>query len=306
MNSNNTANNTTPGANADTCFDYILSAVNTIYANHLAFIRFLLVGCIIAKMFFNARSLYNNKIFALYFFVLLSGTVLVGCSNLYSLTIDQFSSFEVNQQANANTQSIEVYGIILMDAFLGLMPNLFFSIHQTKLTKASGYITVKFFVLNGIVVACFCIVALLAILLDHLTQQTSTDVILLLEYFYGFFFHVLVLYKLHDMEGRVQKVIRRFFSYYCVYGVIIIIRNSTILYYENVKFTYLGAWNEYWTAAAFASVQCTVIILYLRDIKFTTKEKNKSGSSKGSSKGSSGGGSSTGSSTTPAATGSNQ
>jgi len=261
-------------------------------------LKFVLTLFVIAKIVFNLRSLYENKVFALYFFILLCGTILAGCAQVYSLTINEAAGFFATQVANDNINSIEVCGFVLIDAFLGLMPNLFYSVYQTKLTKATGNITVTYFILNGIIMAGFFVTSVLAMTLGGTNQAVATVIVVMVEYLYGFSFHILVVYKLRDMEGKIQKVMRKFFFYYACYGAFLVIRNSTILYSQAYIHNPQTIWNDIWVGNVFDCAQVTVVIQYLKDIKFNPKEGKSSGSGSGSG--------SSKRSTTPKETGSNQ
>jgi len=280
MNSNGTQSPNTSDINVVSCYFLIFNQISTNLSIYVAFIRFAMVACIVAKISFNLQTLYNKKIFALYFLILFTGSVVDGCSQLYLLSINPLESDSLEKYETVN--SIETVGIILMDTFFGLMPNLFYSVYKTNMTKATGHITTRYFVVNGIIMTSFCVICILATSFDKKYQVYSSDTILTVEYLYGLFFYILVMVRLNELEGNIHKVIQRYFLYYCIYGMVLILRNTAsmaIVGYVTIPGNQ-QVWAEFWVSTVYASVQSTVVILYLRDIKLTKDENKSDGSSR--------------------------
>jgi len=273
--SNDTLSNSTLSLET-LCAGEILSRVSLNQGIQGSAFRFLMVFCTLVKMVCNYKELNENKIFALYFLLLLTGGIISFSSQIYLAVVGgRIVSFgDESMRVDEITNSIEIFGILLMDAFFGLMPNLFYSVYQTKLTKVAGHMTKRYFFANGIILAImFVILVITAFAASNVVISSCT--ILLIESLYGFSFYLLVIFVLREMEGRAMKIIWRFFYYYTVYAITICFRLSFLL----VAVMYIDvmvdlAWATFPLDAISEGVQLLVVALFLREIKFTSKKKS--------------------------------
>jgi len=242
---------------------------------------FLTVFITFAKIALNYQELMKNKLFALYFFVLLSGGIVSGSSVVYIGLNNNFGPSIVNVEDTST--SIDIIGVLLIDTFFGLVPNLFYSLYSTKLTKVTEEMTRKYFYANGIVLACIIIVLLITEFVGP-NPIISTNVLIILETVYSLFFYVFVIVVMRNEEGRVEKILWRYFSYYCFYAVTLFVRNAveiTSAFYAPYTQVW---WAIYPTDTILAGVTLMVVSMFLRDIKLSTNHQRQSKSTtKGSS-----------------------
>jgi len=235
----------------------------------IAVFGFLVVIITFLKIVYNHRELAERKLFALYFFLLLAGGIISGSAQIFAATKNQLNSDTQENTEIAN--SLEVFGVIFIDGFFGLMPNLFYSVYRTKLTKTSGEITHKYFLTNGIIISILFIVLLITEFV-YTRPIISSNTILFVVMIYSFSFYVLVIIVLRNLKGRVQKIMWRYFIYVVYATTVIFIRNFfTIFSYVNAYDPeYINiTWGSYTVDSICAGVTLAVVALFLREIKFS-------------------------------------
>jgi len=157
-----------------------------------------------------------------------------------------------------------------------------------------GEITQKYFITNGIIIGCLFVVLLIIQFTNLSTKQNTivpANVVLMVEMVYSFSFYVLVIVMLRELEGRVRKIIWRYFYYYMIYASTIFLRNSFSISAEvhihDPAFEEVN-WAFYPVDTICSGVTLMVIALFLREIKFSPYKASKrtpksSTASKGSS-----------------------
>jgi len=278
-------NNDTSSNGSVVCSGQVYSQVVQSTGSEIAVFRFMVVIITLGKVIYNRNELQENKLFALYFFLLIAGGIISASANIYTATNNVLTSDSIKLEAISN--SIEIFGVILMDIFCGLMPNLFYSVYKTKLTKVSGEITQKYFLTNGIIIGILIVVLLViqGILNDNGREAiVPTNVVLLVVTVYSFSFYMLVVVVLRNLEGRVRKIMWRYFFYYMIYASTIFIRNSfsitSDVHFHEPAYQEIS-WAFYPVDTICAGVTLMVIALFLREIKFSP---HKSSSAKSTPK----------------------
>jgi len=243
----------------------------------LSVLRFLTVVLTLAKIAINYKELMKNKLFALYFFFLLSGGIVSVCSIVYFGAYSNYYG-PCTVDIGDTSSSIEIVGLILIDTFFGLVPNLFYSLYKTKLTKETEQITRKYFYANGIVIACIIVVLLITEFAGPNPVISSS--VIILETIYSVFFYLFVIVVMRNEEGRVEKILWRYFYYYCFYAVTIFVRNAVEITVTNTQPYTQVWWANYPTDTILAGVTLAVVSMFLRDIKLSTNHKRQSKNSK--------------------------
>jgi len=171
-----------------------------------------------------------------------------------------------------------------MDMFFGLMPNLFYAIYKTKLNQAGGKFTVRYFYVNGVIMGIlFVILVVTTLTTNEDVNVIASDVILFAVTIYSFCFYLLVIHVLRGLEGRVKRVISRYFWYYCLYAVAIFFRNSFLiggaLTQDNPALIEVS-FSNFPVDTISAGVTLMVVALFLKEIKFVPATSHPSNSGK--------------------------
>jgi len=246
--------------------------------------RFLIVGAAFVKIVNNYKELMANKLFALYFTILLLGGIISFSAQVY-LVINSSNPDYNTVSSHANT--IEVIGVIFIDVFFGLMPNLFYSIYKTKLTEAGGKFTKRYFYINGIVMLCMFVAIMVSAIASNEDQSVIiTNVFLYAIVTYSLCFYLVVIHVLRTLEGRVRKIIRRYFGYYSIYALAMYFRNSFLiggaLTQANPALMEISFAN-FPVDTINAGVTLMVVVLFLKEIKFAPASEEKKEQSKDAS-----------------------
>jgi len=230
--------------------------------------RFLIIAATVVKIVHNYKKLIANHLFTMYFIILLLGGFISLSAQIY-LAIN-YSNPDFNV-VDSVSNAIEVFGVIFLDIFFGLIPNLFYSIYKTKLTEAGGKFSPRYFYINGIMITCMFVILLIAALTANEDASVIiTDSILTAITIYSFCFYLVVIHVLQNLEERVRKIIRRYFAYYCIYAVAILFRNAFLigaaLTQDNPALMEISFAN-FPVDTICAGVTLVVVTLFLKDIK---------------------------------------
>jgi len=275
------SNNATLPSNATTnCFYPQHVIVEYILGTQVSTFRFITAAFVFLKIAFNWHSFVVKKIFLVYFIFLFVGNILIGSGDIIVAYNAHMGVNNISVSRNVNICAI--LGILCIDTFFGLVPNLFYSIYKTKLTLQANVITDRFFTANFLIIGCLFVV----IITFNFAAPTSLtywmDLIIILEIVYTMSFYIIVIVSLRQLY-RIQRVLVRFFCYYVVYAIFQVVRCSMVATYlspanqSNPNPTV--TWNEAIADNLTNGFLTVAILLFLRDLKFKPAEKSSSSNS---------------------------
>jgi len=263
---------------ADTLYKYIqyLTGIDTTIC------RLVCIGVVLFKIFTNHQTFFANRIWFAYFSILNIGHIIYISGALYFLSFTKdLSPSNVVLQADVNKANILlVIGTLFVDSFFGLFPNYFYAIYKTNLSKEVENITMRYFIVNGIIILLFFIV----IIVTGIVTTYVVLIIIVVELFYISGVYIAVLHALNKDTSRVKRVLRWFFVYFLVYAFILTIR--CILLILNLL---TANFNVYLGLVVLEKIYNTflmlVICLTMKDLSFdgSTSSSSHSGTSKNSS-----------------------
>jgi len=234
------------------------------------------VFLIICKMVKNFSALRKNILFAFFLVILIIGDIIVAAGAVYLAYYAAISkSLESKQYYNKNI--FDIIGALFVDSFFGLIPNFFYSIFKTKITKHVSEVSLKYFLVNyGVIAGFFIIIFILCFY-----EVVWINLVLLLEILYTFIIFIVSIYTLREVRHRVRRVLFRFFIYFSVYAFVTFVRNIFTMYYsnhpnnsntiENDAFIIVDVYQN--------AVLAVVTLLFLKDLKFSDNTDKTSGGS---------------------------
>jgi len=203
------------------CSDAVIEAVFSILFTHGVFWTSAFLLFIAYKIIKVYDFLIKNPIFGLYYFFLITGTVLFLACESYGLgKILQGTSyfFSVLQTVNL----LITLGSIFLDVFLTLVPNFYFSLVHSKLNEVQSHMSRRYFYINLVVSIVF--IAFMPIACYTL-NPIAPNIAQILELVYTLCFYAIVLKDFRSFEGKHAQVLWTFFIYYIFYAVMNIVAN---------------------------------------------------------------------------------
>jgi hypothetical protein len=268
---------------------YIIGILNSIY-------RYFSILIILIKILLNHKFFLQNKIFLLYFTILIIGNILLGCSesllsiacknnffamdqrfdvaNTTSNPVNSTSWLEIYKKANVLT----LFGYLLVNFFFGLIPNFLYSLYKTRIDTTINTMTMRYFKINIFIsVSFFIIIFIMNILLIH--YQYGIIIVFILELLYNACFYIHVLINLHKNlnNSKLKKSINIFFIYFISYFFIQIFLWSmfmTLYLNKNINMVYSIILIIIICDNIANVVLMVIILLYLKDVKFKVEQSN--------------------------------
>eukprot|EP01124_Arcella_intermedia_P011843 TRINITY_DN1821_c0_g1_i1.p1 TRINITY_DN1821_c0_g1~~TRINITY_DN1821_c0_g1_i1.p1 ORF type:complete len:291 (-),score=54.60 TRINITY_DN1821_c0_g1_i1:91-963(-) len=234
---------------------------------------------VLLRMAHKYRAFMENRILLLFYTLLLVGNILIGAAELF-LAIESNAKGQFNFDYVMNAVNIIVaLGILCIDAFFGLIPNMFYSVFKTGLGKGEDHVTKIYFTANGIIIAIFFIVTLV---FNFLGPQYVyiTNIIVIIEIVYAVLFYLVALRAVFRLDhAKFKRMLLKFFIYYVVYALTQIVRCSIL------TFSFLDPPNPHHTETLWGvlvmdsivnAVLTIIIVLFLKDFKLKSKQERSS------------------------------
>jgi hypothetical protein len=249
---------------------YVIGILNSIY-------RYFSIIVILIKILLNHRFFLQNKIFLLYFTILIFGNILLGCSQSLLSVACQNNFFEMDVYRKANV--LTLFGYLLINFFFGLIPNFLYSLYKTKLDTDINTMTMRYFKINIFIsVSFFIIIFIMNFLL--IRYQYVIIIVFILELLYNACFYLHVLINLHkNLNNSIlkKKSINIYFMYFISYFFVQIFLWSMFmaLYLnKNVNMVHPIILIIIICDNIANVVLMVIILLYLKDVKFKVEQSN--------------------------------
>jgi hypothetical protein len=234
---------------------------------------------IVAKIFTNREYFVTHKLMLAYFTLLLLGNLFFAIAYILQARNTYNGIFGTDTLRVINL--IALIGVLCLDCFFALVPNLFFSIYKTQINaeKANTF----YFKINFVVVITFSIITLVINFIPDATLFLITNLFVAIELIYTFSFYLVVLKAVsHLHDKRIYRALKKYFICFFVYGLIMIYR-CVMLTYAPWKFQVLGQ-NvvplEIVIAGLFGTTLASIAILvatlfFLKELKFREDQKDR-------------------------------
>jgi len=173
------------------------------------------------KLYHGTYTLRRQPILIVYFIILYIGIILRIATN--SVTFSDPEKFLQNAQ---KVNTLFALSTICYETFYSLMPNMFFSITQTKLTKVKRGEMRPYWLVNIVLTSIFVLLTIILVFVptDPALGLWPTNIIQLLEITYTFGFYIFVLANLSKKDHpEVFEKLKSFFIDYSFFGMINIV-----------------------------------------------------------------------------------
>jgi len=158
-------------------------------------------------------TLRTTPILIVYFSILYIAMALrLGSGSVIASNLNNF----LNAADKANI--LFTLSCICYEAFYSLMPNMFFSITQSKITKLKRGTFKHYWIINLAITILFIVVMIITLFLPTKDLWPS-NIVLLIEIFYTMIFYIFVLLKLKNELPEVYKRLVIFFMDYLLFAV---------------------------------------------------------------------------------------
>jgi len=191
----------------------IVQYVNMLRTFEFNIYRLVTIGVILAKMILNYRTFLNNRIFLAYFSILHLGNILylIVINGVYLPEYLPLNGAPISEQGLKIGNILFILSSLLIDTFFGLFPNFFFSIYKTSITKSIGYITMRYFIINAIILGLFFVVIIVVGITVDVSHAYVADIIIVIEVFYTTGVFIVALFTLDTVNSKVKSLLWRFF-----------------------------------------------------------------------------------------------
>eukprot|EP01124_Arcella_intermedia_P028756 TRINITY_DN5923_c0_g1_i1.p1 TRINITY_DN5923_c0_g1~~TRINITY_DN5923_c0_g1_i1.p1 ORF type:complete len:288 (-),score=46.05 TRINITY_DN5923_c0_g1_i1:7-870(-) len=241
--------------------------------------RFSTCLLVLLRMAHKYKAFLENHILLMFYALLFCGNLLIGAAQLY-LAIQSNKEGEFDFFGVLNVVNILVaLGVLCIDAFFGLVPNMFYSVYKTGLGKGEDHVTKVYFKANLIIIAVFFVVTLV---FNFLGQDYIyiTDIIVIIAIIYAVLFYIVAMRAVFRLEhAKIKRVLVKFFIYYMVYAVTQIVRCCVVVYsimHPPDPHHIQALWGVVVMDAIMNAVLTIVIVLFLKDFKLKSKEERSS------------------------------
>jgi hypothetical protein len=257
--SGNATNSTAEGYNCDNDLVLVLNVEDAVF-------RIMILVIIANKVYKNRNAIYKNKLFALYF-------ILLSCGNILILVSGLLLAYLTLAESILTLQITFIIGLMLTDAFFGLIPNFFYSIYKTKLSADIGSVTKKYFIGNGAILTIFTLLTIIIYISLDGEDKFWSNVVLMVQLLYTLSFYVLTIKTLSNLkDNKIVKVLTKYLFYYAGYVIILFIRFGLSTQYimnPNVSLVYISIIENVMTGYSLL-----IISVFLRLLKFSKKKKD--------------------------------
>eukprot|EP01124_Arcella_intermedia_P022121 TRINITY_DN322_c0_g2_i1.p1 TRINITY_DN322_c0_g2~~TRINITY_DN322_c0_g2_i1.p1 ORF type:complete len:288 (-),score=57.98 TRINITY_DN322_c0_g2_i1:90-953(-) len=228
------------------------------------------------RCIYKYKAFLENYILALFYFLLFCGNLLIATAQSYlcvrTNTPEAFNFPEVLKVVNILT----AVGVLSIDAFFGLVPNMFYSVSKASLGSKEDQVTKVYFTANLVVMGIFCGVTLVFNFLGEQSRYV-TDVIVMSEVVYGALFYLFALRTFYKLgHQKLQRTLLKFFLYYLSYAFVQLIRYSLIIYsmlFPPSPTNTATMFGVLVMDATTNAVLTMVTMLFLKDFRLKSKEE---------------------------------
>eukprot|EP01124_Arcella_intermedia_P022120 TRINITY_DN322_c0_g1_i1.p1 TRINITY_DN322_c0_g1~~TRINITY_DN322_c0_g1_i1.p1 ORF type:complete len:290 (-),score=44.63 TRINITY_DN322_c0_g1_i1:53-922(-) len=257
-------------------FGHEAKTVMLLTAIQICFYRYGTCILICLRASYKYKAFLENYILVLFYFLLFCGNLLIATAQSYlavkTNTPADFNFPEVLKVVNILT----AVGVLCIDAFFGLVPNMFYSVSKTGLGSTEDQVTKVYFTANLVLTGLFCGVTLIFNFLGEQLRYV-TDIIVMTEVVYGIFFYLFALRTFYRLgHGKLKRMLLKFFFYYLTYAIVQLIRYSLIIYSILVppSPSHTGPMFGVLVMDATTNAVLTMsIMLFLKDFKLKSREE---------------------------------